>query len=78
MPLPRSWAEAAAHPAIQSIQSSTEGGNSKQRWVTLAEPWTVHGWDGPSFPVYDFRDLQYMLKNATEDTANERRGFGFQ
>lgn len=71
MPLPRSWAEAACHPAVQSIQPATDGG--KQRWVTLAEPWVVSGWDGPSFPVYDFRDLQYMLKNATQDSANERR-----
>ena len=76
MPLPRSWAEAAAHPAVQSIQAPTDG--SKQRWVTLAEPWAVHGWDGPRFPVYDFRDLQYMLKNATEDTTGERRGIGFR
>jgi hypothetical protein len=76
MPLPRSWDEAARHPAVQSIQPPPEG--SKQRWVTLAEPWVVSGWDGPCFPVYDFRDLQYMLRHATEDSANERRSFGFQ
>ena len=71
MPLPRSWAEASRHPAVQSIQEMGDG--TGQRWVILAEPWVVPGWDGPSFPVYHFRDLQYMLREAREDSAQERR-----
>ena len=75
MPLPRSWAEARCHPAVQQIQTPLDG--VAEHWVTLAEPWTVPGLEGASFPVHHFRDLQYMLGIATQDSANERRRAGW-
>ena len=75
MPLPRSWAEARCHPAVQEIQQPSD--DVAERWVTLAEPWVIPGQDATTFPVFHFRELQYMLGLATQDSSNERRCAGW-
>jgi hypothetical protein len=75
MPLPRSWAEARCHPAIQQIQTPVDG--ISEHWVTLAEPWVAQDVEGTSFPVFHFRELQRILRSVTQDASNERRCSGW-